>query len=74
MEYGIPGGLFTIFFLWGLWEWSKSIKRKNSKKYDVDKGEAEVEKKPDIIARIAAYVIISIVVLVIIVIIIAYLQ
>ena len=51
MEYGF-GGLFTLFFLWGLWEWSKSMKRENSQKHDVDKDETiKVEKKPDNIAR-----------------------
>ena len=67
MEYGIPGGLFTIFFLWGLWEWSKSMNRKKEEKKGTDAVvRNDADKKPDWISRIM-YLIIGLGVVVLIV-------
>ena len=44
MDAWIPGSLFTVFFLWGLWEWSQRIKRRKAKDNDTPKTEKNLDK------------------------------
>ncbi len=62
MDELIPGGLFTVFFLWGLWEWSRRMRRRVKD----DNTGSKTEKRPDKVARIA-YMIVAIAVITLVV-------
>ena len=62
MAYGITGGLFTVFFLWGLWEWSKRIQRKKAAENDRPKA----DKAPSNV-KLILYIIIAIAIIALVV-------
>jgi len=58
METWFPGGLFGLLFLWGLWEWSKRIRRKKKGRNETGAVVAEnADEKPDKISGILYLVI-----------------